>query len=251
MITDGRPFNTDVFFSGGAGMFIQYHDIVKPIGLYTIIQMIMTGQTFGLPVDIISHMSILSLTEWYVNRRYKNPLKCLDYARHMDDATLDKLYRDILKDQTIYKYSSALNIEQLLSVYNRQHMSFPVYVYSEYEEPYIKDDCKIIFPGIDVKYVFGNLKECIKKCDQNFTYIFSDIELVKNAAEILVGTCSHILLAEDYRYNYSDFKKTFKTDLKEIATQYPYVRLGTTIAMDMSKVVVDFTRLYQYQEVVT
>lgn len=248
MISDGKPFDTNVFFSGGAGMFIQYHDIVKPVGLYVIIKMILTGMTYGLPVDIVKNMSILSLTEWYVNRRWKNPLRCLDYAKKIDPQELDKLFQNILNDESIYLYSPSLNIEKMLSVYNRQHMSFPIYIYSEEEEPYIKKDCENVFPGIEIKYVFGNLEDCIKKCDQNFTYIFSDIELVKKAATILIGTCSHVLLAEDYRYNYLDYRNTFRYNLKDLAVQHPYIRMGTTIAMDMNKVVIDFSKLKLQRE---
>lgn len=244
MISDGKPFDTNIFFSGGAGMFIQYHDIVKPVGLYVIIKMILTHQSYGLPIDIVKNMSILSLIEWYVNRRWKNPLKCLDYAKKIDIDILDNLFQNILNDDpSIYQYSPSLNIEKILSVYNQQHMSFPIYIYSEKEEPYIKKDCENIFPGIEIKYIYGDLEECIKKCDQNFTYIFSDIELVKRAATILIGTCSHILIAEDYRYNYLGYRNNFKYNLKDIAVHHPYVRIGSTIAMDMNKVVIEFSKL--------
>lgn len=100
------------------------------------------------------------------------------------------------------------------------------------EEPYIKEDCKAVFPGIDVRYLYGDLEECIKKCDQNFTYIFSDIELVKSASEILIGTCSHILLADEYRYNYTDNCRSFRYDLAEMARTHPFLRIGKTKAMN-------------------
>lgn len=244
MINDGRPFDTGIFFSGGAGMFIQYHDIVKPIGLYAIIKMILTEESMGLPINIIKDMSVLSLVEWYMNRRYQNPLQCLDYNHKLDQTTVDRMFKQVLSDHSIYKYSSALNIERMLSVYNKQHMSFPIYVYSETEDPFIKDDCKMIFNGIDVRYVYGDLKEAIKKCDQNFTYIFSKIELVKSVAEILIGTCSHILIADDYRYNYIDNRKQFKYDLRQLQISHPYLRISTTNAVDRNKLVNDITNLY-------
>lgn len=244
MITDNKPFDTGAYFSGGAGIFIEYHDIVKPVYLYAVLKMIITKESFGLPIEIISKMSILSIIEWYVNRRWRNPLKCLDYANIIEIDNLDSLLQSmILNDTSLYDISPSLNIERILSVYNRQHMSFPIYVYSKEEEPYIKEDCKKVFSGITIKYVFGDLKEAIKKCDQNFTYIFSDIELAKNAAEILLGTCSHILVAGDYRYNYIDNKKTFKYDLKEMAVSHPYIRTGITQALDMNNLAVDFSKL--------
>lgn len=244
MITDGKQFDTNVFFSGGAGMFIQYHDIIKPVYLYAIVKMLLTKEYYGLPLEILDNMSILSMIEWYVKRRYKNPLKCLDYANILDTKEVDELLQSILEsDNSIYKLSPPLNVHQMFRVYRQHHMSFPIYVYSEKEEMYIKEDCKEIFMGINIKYVYGDLRECIKKCDQNFTYIFSDIELVKNAAEILVGTCSHVLLASDYRYNYIDNCHNMKYNLHEIAMKYPFVRIGTTLALDMNKLAIDFAKL--------
>lgn len=94
-------------------------------------------------------------------------------------------------------------------------------------------DCENILSGIDYTYVYGELKNAIKNCDQNFTYIFSDIEMVNSASKNLRGTYSHILLARDYRYNYIDHCKTFKYDLQQLASENPVIRIGTTIAMDI------------------
>lgn len=244
MISDGKPFDTNIFFSGGAGMFIQYHDVIKPVYLYAIVKMIITKQYFGLPVDIISNQSILSMVEWYVKRRYRNPLQCLDYAHRLDHEELDKLLQRILEtDDSIYKLSPSLNIQQLFSVYRKQHMSFPVYVYSENDEPYIKEDCKDIFQGINFNYLHGDMENAIKKCDQNFTYIFSDIELVKKSAKVLSGTCSHVLLTGDYRYNYVDNCHKLRYDLNDIASSNPFIRTGLTTAIQMTKLAVDFSKL--------
>lgn len=243
-MTDGKPFDTNVFFSGGAGMFIQYHDIVKPVYLYAILRMIFTKESFGLPINIISNMSILSLIEWYMKRRYKNPFRCLDYSHKLDPEDLDMLLQKILdNDDSIYRLSPPLNIQQLFSVYKRQHMTFPVYIYSENNESYIKEDCKHVFPGISCRYVHGDLETCIKECNQNFTYIFSDIELAKKSCEILKGTCSHILLSGDYRYNYTDNFRTMKYDIKELALSHPFIRTGITTAVDRNKLAIDFMRL--------
>lgn len=233
MITDGKPFDTNVFFSGGAGMFLQYHDIVKPVYLYAMLKMMVTQETFGLPTYILQNMSILSLVEWYIKRRYKNPLQCLDFKHCIDKEELDKILQEILiTDESIYKLCPSLNISKLLHVYRTQHMMFPIYVYSEYDEPFIKNDLRETFRGIECHYFFGDLKQAISRCDQNFTYIFSDIEMVKSASEILMGTCSHVLLANEYRYNYIDNCKTFKYNLMDMMTAHPFIRIGTTLAMD-------------------
>ena len=235
MINDQKTFETGSFFSGGAGMFIQYHDVIKPVYLYAIVKMIITGNTFGLPVNIIQNMSLLSIVEWYTRRRYRNPLQQLDWAHKSDSQTLDDIMLNILtNDPTIYTLCPLLNMDRMFQVYRHQHMSFPIIIYSEHDEPTIKDDCKHILSGIPHKYIHGNLKEAISKCDQNFTYIFSDIELVKHATEILTGTYSHILLTKDYRYNYTDYYKTPKYDLQELMLQHPFTRLGSTIAIDIA-----------------
>jgi hypothetical protein len=239
-----KDFDTNIFFSGGAGMFIQYHDIVKPVYLYAIIKMILTGESFGLPINIINSMSIFSIIEWYMNRRYINPFKNLDYKHTLSDEELDKMLLDYIKnDPSIYSLAPSLNISSMLDVYNQQHMTFPVYIYSKEEEPAIKQDCQNVFHGIPVRYVYGDLENAIKKCDQNFTYIFSDIDLVKEACKILLGTCSHVLLSSDYRYNYIDNRKTFKYDLTELGEQYPFVRIGTTMSTDIARLAVSFKSL--------
>lgn len=227
-------FDTNAFFPGGAGMFIQYHDVIKPAYLYAIVKMILTNQTYGLPFDIISNFSILSIVEWYIKRRYINPLKQLDFMHKLDIKELDDLFKKVLyNDESIYKLSPPLNVCRLFDVYRQQHMTFPIYIYSEEYEPFIKKDCENIFSGIDYYYVYGDLKDAVSKCDQNFTYIFSDIEMVNSASKILRGTYSHILLARDYRYNYTDHCKTFKYNLQQLASSTPVLRIGTTIAMDI------------------
>lgn len=244
MFSDGKQFDTNVFFSGGAGMFIQYHDIIKPTYLFAIIKLILNGESFGLPVNIISRMSFISIIEWYIKRRFINPLKCLDYYHQIDENELDNLLQHILEnDKSIYTLGNTMNVVKMFSVYRHQQMTFPVYIYSEREEPSIMYDCENIFKGIPIKYLFGDLKEAIKKCDQNFTYIFSDLELVKDAAEILIGTCSHILLSRDYRYNYIDNCKKLKYNLSDMAKSHPFVRIGTIEAVNQIELALSLSNL--------
>lgn len=120
-------------------------------------------------------------------------------------------------------------------------MSFPVYIYSQYEEPGIKQDIKFIFSGIKAEYVYGDISEIIrKKCDINFTYIFSDIELVKRVCGILRGTCSHILISQDYRYNYIGNFKTYKYDLQQLSYDNPYCRVGSINSIDKNALLRSF-----------
>ena len=229
-----KPFNTENFFAGGAGMFLQYHDIVKPVYFYVILKMILSNLSFGLPIEILSTMSIFSLVEWYIKRRYINPLKQLDFKHILDSNDLDKLLIDILKkDKTIYSLSPLLNIKRLLSNYHKQYMKFPIFVYTKEYEEFVDDDIKKSFPGIDTKYLYGDLKSAIDKCDRNFTYILSDIEMLKDLSILLSGTCSHLLIAMEYRYNYNNNYKSFKYDINEILKETTHLRIGITRALDL------------------
>lgn len=230
-----KTFNTGNFFVGGSGMFISYHDIIKPAKLYAVFKMIIMEQSYGLPLDIIKDFSVLSIIEWYLNRKHPNPLKQLDFLNKLNIEELDNLLLYILKsDPSIYSLSPKLNICRFFSVYINQHMNFPIFIYSEKEEPGIENDCKETLLGIDFNYVYGDLKSAISKCDENFTYIFSDIEEVNLAANLLNGTYSHIVLADDYMYNYSD--KKFKYNLKSLMNNNPVVRIGTVNAFDIQMI---------------
>lgn len=242
-MTDNKPFDTDKFYSGGAGIFVQYHDVVKPTYLCAIIKMIFSDCTFGLPLNIIQSMSILSLIEWYTKRRFINPLQCLDFNHQIEPAVLDDLLDHLLKsDYSIYKLAPVLNFGKMLYVYRTQKMVCPIYVYTEKEDPFVKEDCKFIFSGVDYTYLYGDLKDAISKCKQNFTYIFSDIELVKSAAEILTGTCSHILMASDYRYNFKGNFENPKYDLSRIMKDHPFTRIGLWPVLNVGQLAIDLTK---------
>ena len=236
--------NTSSFFAGGSGMLIQYHDIIKPVYLYAIIKMIMSNDAFGLPIHILKNMSMLSLLEWYINRRNINPLTQLDYNHQVDPIHLDKLLRQYINsDKSLYELSPQLPTMKIFDVYRSQHMTFPIYVYSEENEPHIESDLSHTLYGTKYKYVYGDLKQAIQKTDENFTYIFSDIELVNKATEILKGTCSNVLLPRDYQYNYRIPFKEFKYDLSEMSRSRPFNRIETIVAMDLRYMTNSFSNI--------
>ena len=68
MMTEAGKFDTEAFFSGGAGMFLEYYDIVKPVYLYATLKLLITDDNYGIPVSILKNFSVLSLIEWYKNR---------------------------------------------------------------------------------------------------------------------------------------------------------------------------------------
>ena len=225
-----KPFETDKLFTGGSGLFLQYFDVVKPIYFYAVMKLV-HGDSYGLPADIIKNMSLGQLFEWYKQRRSINPLYSLDYESIIPTDQLDDLLQYLMNDESLYRVTPLLNIRRFIQVYCNQHMVFPFYIYTEEENKYIRKDVDSIFGSIPHRYVYGDLSQATKKCRENFTYIFSDVELLNNAANTLHGTYSHILLAEDYRYN--SFAGIPKYALKDIMARHPFIRTGTTQVMSI------------------
>ena len=241
--------DTSKLFVGGAGMFIQYHDIIKPVYFYAIMKMAITGETYGVPVELLENFSLASMLEWYVKRRYVNPIQQLDVYHQSDPEILNTLLKKILKnDQSLYELAPQLPITKIFAVYKSQKFSFPIYIYSEEYEEGIEHDIDKILQGIEHEYLYGDLNECIGKCNNNFTYIFSNIEIVNSAAKILTGSYAHIILARDYRYNYIDNCKTFKYDLNKLMRQHPFIRTGTIEAMDITRMDGSFDNIFKQND---
>lgn len=239
------PFDTNVFFAGGAGMFIEYHDVVRPVYLMTVLKLLTGKTTYGLPVEMLKSLSILSLVEWYLRRRYRNPLRCLDYLGKYDPEDLDKLLASILaEDNSLYQLAPQLNLQRLLANYHRHGMKFPIYLYTETEEAGVAEDCQRAFHGLSVRYLHGDLKAAIGECDQNFTYMVSNHETLVKLTELLAGTCSHLLLAGDYRYNYiSTSEKKLKINPKGLMRSTPYLRIETNTVCDPTALAVSLQRI--------
>jgi hypothetical protein len=239
-----NKFDTNIFFPGGAGMFIQYHDIIKPVYLWATLKMILNKEDYNLPVNILSYNRSLSIIEWYVKRRYQNPLACIDYLKKYDHSVLDKMLLDILNnDESLYRLAPTLNAYKMLSVYKSQHMSFPIFIYSNEYEHYIETDITNIFSGLPVKYVYGDLRTAVSNCSQNFTYMISDIELFKKLADMLIGSYSHLILAHDYRYNFSDNHKTLKYNLYEMSKTHLYLRIQSFSVADLNELAIETDKI--------
>ena len=253
MMAEAGKFDTEAFFSGGAGMFLEYYDIVKPVYLYATLKLLITDDNYGIPVSILKNFSVLSLIEWYKNRSYINPLQQLDFNHCTDKEVLDRILNyELENDESLYTLSPVLNIYPLIDVYIHQHMSFEFCIYSKEYNPFIERDLETVFNGTNYTYLYGDLKDCIAKTSENFTYIFSNIELANEASQLLHGTCSHILVAGDYRYNYKDNFKTLKYDLNDMAASHPFIITGTTNAMTiefMSHLLGNITNQEEIQDV--
>lgn len=241
-------------FPGGNGMFIQYEDVVKPIYLTLINKFLINNYyPISLPYSLLKNFSQASLAEWYINRKHINPLKELDLYKQYSEDELDKILSDEMdNDNTIYDLSPIMKIHKILLSYAELRMDCPIYIYSKNYHKGIEDDIQTCFRGVVPLYVHGDLEKCLQKLDFNFTYIFSDINLAAKAAELLVGATSHILVLDEYRYNYNDNFKTMKYNLQELMKKYPVCRIERFLGVDryeMSLSLSENMRRYAYDSI--
>jgi len=228
-----KPFDTSKF-TGGAGLVIQFEDVVTPVYLFAIIKLILTNETFGIPIHLIKDMSILSIAEWYIKRNNQNPILDLDYKHQLSKNQADTLLYNILKDKSIYDFSLPMNIKLLFEIYEYKKMNFPIYIYSQFNDPNIEYYCLKHFPSTKIKII--DTIDIIKAIDSlssdNYTFILSDIELFKKAVEYLHGYHAHVLLAEEYKYNYIDNCRTPKYDITELMMNNPFVLTSLTSVLN-------------------
>lgn len=239
-VTDGKVFDTNAFFAGGAGLVIQYEDTIKPIQLFALIKMLRNDISFGLPIKPLLDFNQRSLIEWYINRPHRNILKSLDYYNKLDEELADQLIYEILsKDPSLYNLSPELNIAAMLDVYTTQHMQIPVKIYHQIHDDNIIYDMKKRFRKMNIEFVSGSLKELVDQTHvNNFTYIFSNIEYVREISDYLLGSYSHVLLASDYGYNKKGTK--FRYDLLELQRTHPFLRIGILSCINMGNLLQSF-----------
>lgn len=199
-------------FYGGSSLFIEFHDIIKPVYLMAIIKLIMSDKKyrFGLPVEMIENFSLISIIEWYLNRSHINPLKLLDPARKATDEDLNSLLHKILdSDPKLYLTAPLLNAEKLISIIRLQKLGIPILVYSEQFEPNI-EPC--LSTWSNTSYIYGPFEQVITKVPNNSSFIFSNIEYAKRLIDsVKFDTLGSIMIASDYYYNFKN-KGIYKYD---------------------------------------
>lgn len=221
-----NPFDTSRLFAGGSGIVIEYHDAVRPVYLFALLNIIMNKKDYNLPIAMIEKFSFPSIVEWYLNRPYYNPLKYLDYNHMASNDDLDELLLNILDDDiTVYKYSPHLNMVKILYGYASKNINIPIYFYSQFEEKGIQNDINNNFKELNIKCIYGPPK-IIKDIEaQNFSYIFSNID---HAEEFIQhhdhSKLSVITIANDYRYNYTKGGKGLN-NYRDMYTRINYMQM--------------------------
>ena len=237
-------FNSSKSFFGGASILIQYHDLIRSTYLMAIIKMILNKEIqFGLPFEIISQFSKLSLVEWYKNRTYFNPLQSLDIKHQATQDDLDKIMLRVLNaDPSLYKLAPILDTYKMIFTMFKSNFDIPLYIYSQNYEPGIQLDIQnITYPA---KYIHGDLSEIVPKIPTNSTYIFADIELLKKCINYIPQkTSANIILSSDYGYNLR--KGSYKYNIGELLMKdfKPFILVNNISIFRIPQVLNDLNNL--------
>lgn len=238
-----NTFSASKTFFGGSALLIEYNDVIKPVYLTAIIKMIMDEKLqFGLPFHTIKSFSLASLVEWYKNRHYINPIKVLDYKRLATNEQLQKMLQIVLKDQSIYRLTPMLDSIRLIAVSEQNQLNVPIYVYSEQNNPHIQEDLKQNY--INANYIFGPIKQIVEVIPSNATFIFSNIDLVKEAIEqIDPKKSANFIVVSDYGYNFSNnhYKHDFGALLSKLFK--PFIVVNNISIFNNLRVITDYLQL--------
>ena len=238
-----NTFSASKTFFGGSALIIEYNDVIKPIYLTAIIKMMMNKDLqFGLPFHTIKSFSLASLVEWYKNRHFINPIKVLDYKHHATEEQLEKIMNIVLSDQSIYKLTPMLDTIRLIVVSEQNQLNVPVFIYSEKNNPFIQEDLKQ--NSINANYIYGPIKQIVEIIPSNATYIFSNIELVKESIEQINSKKSaNFILVSDYAYNFSS--NHYKYDLAALLSKLfkPFIVVNNISIFNNLRVINDYLQL--------
>lgn len=238
-----NTFNASKTFFGGSALIIQYHDVLKPVYLTAIIKMMINKDLqFGLPFEIIKSFSLLSLIEWYKGRSFINPLKLLDPNHKATDEQLQQMLNIVLKDHSVYKLSPLLDTIRLIIASEQNKLNVPLYIYSEQFEEGIDKD--LYYMQMNCKYIHEPIKTLIDKSPPNATYIFSNIDLLKESLELINPKKSaNFILASDYKYNFlnNQYKYNFSDILSKLFK--PFIKINNINIFNNLRVLNDYRNL--------
>ena len=238
-----NTFNASKTFFGGSALIVQYHDVLKPVYLTAIIKMLMNNDLqFGLPFDIIKSFSLLSLIEWYKGRSFINPIKLLDPKRKGTDEQLQQILSIVLKDHSVYKLTPFLDTIRLIIASEQNKLDVPLYIYSEQFEEGIDRD--LYHLQMNCKYIHEPIKTLMEQTPPNATYIFSNIDLLKESLELIDPKKSaNFILVSDYKYNFSS--NQYKYNFSDILSKSfkPFIIINNISIFNNLRVMNDYMNL--------
>lgn len=215
----------DEIFLNSQCLFIEYVDIIRSPYYIFLYMMMLNPENFkkAFKVERISGFDIPSLGEWYLHRKYQNPLKELlrdEILDQMNDEDIDIfMNKQILDIPDFIKYSPELNFVEIsrVIVNHQKGIVKKVIVWYPYENDEIAKDVERLFDD-KVEFRTGELYDVLDDIPKDSTYVFSDIMNIEVLLEKGRLNLSSILIPTEYRYNYTEddiFKIDYEKYLKE------------------------------------
>lgn len=223
MVNGEKTFFTsqDEVFLNSQCLFVEYIDIIKsPYFIFLHNLMLYPGQfSTYYELDRFKGYDIEALTEWYLNRKYQNPLMDLLKDEFRDNVplyALDEFFNNVINDSPeLITLSPLLNFSTAIKELgaNKTSIVKKIVVWYPYLNDAIKKDIRDNF-GDNIHFVTGDLPEVLKDIPNDSTYVFSDINNISILLDENKLNLSSVVIPKDYKYNYID-NDTLKIDYKK------------------------------------
>lgn len=222
MGTNPESFNP---FSGTHALFIQYNDIIKS-PMLEVMQMNRRNPKLNSLLDLspIKYLYPYGMYEWYTNRQNWNPLREFDPENTIDEQTLVNIMGTFIHSDSRYTSETrTLPFVETLKFIVAQKYNMKIFIYDEFENPYIKTDLDNLFPNMEYTLVTSDIVEVLRFVPKDATYVFSNIMLIDLLKYCDKLQLSNILVAGNYRYNYQpDNPDVMKIYLAGLRNEYAF-----------------------------
>ena len=216
-------------FTNSQCLFVEYEDIIN-LPYLMFLSFFMKSETANtfFELDKIKYLDSSSLIGYYLRREYRNPLVDLlkDKKFINFDALNEYLYTQLYSDS-----------DESYAFFNPDiHTNFYAILYNLMSNKivnkiviYVPKRTRAVENDIFTKFTFkptiidGSFEEALKDIPNDTTYVFSDCNKITTLVDMDKINLSAILLATDYRYNYTDNKKEkFLIDMSTLSTRYNF-----------------------------
>lgn len=209
-------------------LFIEYNDVIRS-PLYSLLKLISKIDKLRTVLDlsIFDNYNDLELYEWYINRKHNNfyyDIPLIDKTKRPPELFFDEmLTKELLEIPELYETAPLLSMYNVVNTLltNAKSLTKHVIIYNNYDNPNIKKDISVLFPGLNVEYAAGNILKVLSKIPNNSTFVFSDIMKVQAMVDIEKIKFSSILIPAGLRYNYDD-KLNLKIDFEKLSETFTF-----------------------------
>ena len=198
-------------------VFVEYYDILK-CPWYILLSVLHQNDKIRPVVDLsaVEYLDTNELFEWYCNRKNRNFLFDLASAP-TDKMDYDALLAALMENQVFYQVDTLLNVVEPLKICLRQKMIKKMVVYTEEDNPYVREDIVNIFgQKSNIHYYHGDFAKVLERIPTDTTYFLSDFNKIVTMAECKRLNLASLVLPYDFEYNFSYNEKDEKIPIVDM-----------------------------------